>query len=54
MHQDLLYEDIRYYGGMECFIPLIKIIKYFISEFKEDENKMKILNQLLVNIIKRV
>ena len=54
MHQDLLYEDIRYYGGMECFIPLIKIIKYFISEFKEDENKMKILNQLLVNIIKNI
>ena len=55
-YNDILYEDLRYYGGMESFIPLIKIIKYFISFFKDDENKINelslILSEIMGNIFK--
>ena len=53
-YNDLLYEDIRYYGGMESFIPIIKIIKYFISTYKENENKMLKLNETLIDIIRNI
>ena len=53
-YNDLLYEDIRYYGGMECFIPIIKIIKYFISSFKDNEDKIKKLNEILIHIIRYI
>jgi hypothetical protein len=49
-----LYEDIRYYGGLECFIPILKIIKYFISRFKEDENKINKLNEIIIDIFKYI
>ena len=53
-YNDILYEDIRYYGGMESFIPLIKIIKYFISEYKDKEDKIQKLIEILINIIKQM
>ena len=31
--------SIQYYGGIESFIPLIKIIKYIIANLGNDENK---------------
>ena len=52
--KEALYEDIGYYGGMESFIPIIKIIKYFMSTFQEKEEKIKILNQILIEIIRYI
>ena len=56
IYEDILYEDIRYYGGFESFIPIIKIIKYFIYFFKDDKNKINqldiILSEIMVNIFK--
>ena len=54
IYNDILYEDIQYYGGMESFIPIIKIIKYFISAFKENEDIIQKLNEILINIIKQI
>ena len=54
IYNDILYEDIRYYGGMECFVPIIKIIKYFITVFKENEGKIKKLNESLITIIRYI
>ena len=54
IYRDILYEDIKNYGGLECFIPIIKIIKYFIIEFKENENKIKKLNEILIDIIRYI
>ena len=54
INQNLLYEDIRYYGGMECFIPLIKIIKYFISSFSQNKEKIEILSNILIEMIKNI
>ena len=51
IYEDILYEDIRYYGGFESFIPIIKIIKYFISFFKDDENKINQLDVILSEIV---
>ena len=53
-HNDLLYEDIRYYGGFECFIPIIKIIKYFIDIYKDKEDKIQKLNEILIDIIRYI
>ena len=54
IYDDILYEDIRYYYGMESFIPIMKIIKYFISFFKEDENKINQLNIILSEIMENI
>ena len=54
IYKDILYEDIRYYGGLECFIPILKIIKYFISRYKEDENKINKLNEIIIDIVKHI
>ena len=54
IYPELLYEDIRYYGGMECFIPIIKIIKYFMVSFKENKDKIDKLNNMLISIIKNI
>ena len=32
-------ESIKYYGGIECFIPLFKIIKYIMHYLGKNENK---------------
>ena len=29
--------EIEYFGGFECFIPLFKIVKYFINKVKEKD-----------------
>ena len=49
-----LFRDINYYGGMECFIPIIKIIKYLITTFKEKEDKIQKLIETLIDIIKQI
>ena len=49
--KEIFYEDIRYYGGMECFIPNLKIIKYFIEQFPENSEKIKKLCQKIIDII---
>ena len=54
IYKSLLYEDIRYYGGMESFIPLIKIIKYFISAFSDNKEKIEILSNMLIEVIKNI
>ena len=54
IHNEILYEDIRYYGGLESFLPIIKIIKYFISHFKEKEDIIKKLNEILIEIMKTI
>ena len=54
IYKDILYEDIRYYGGMECFIPIIKIIKYFLETFREKEDKIKQLSEILIDINKNI
>ena len=54
IYKDILYEDIRYYGGMECFIPIIKIIKYFMNFYKEQKDKIDILNDILIKIMKKI
>ena len=54
IYKDILYEDIRYYGGLECFIPILKIIKYFISRYKEDENKINKLNEIIIDIVRHI
>ena len=54
IYKDILYEDIRYYGGMECFIPIIKIIKYFLATFREKEDKIKQLSEILIDINKNI
>ena len=54
IYDELLFEDIRYYGGMECFIPIIKIIKYFMNFYKEDKDKIDILNDILIKIMKKI
>ena len=54
INESLLYEDIRYYGGIECFIPLIKIIKYFISSFSQNKDKIEMLYNMLIEIIKNI
>ena len=33
--------NINYYGGIECFIPLLKIIKYIMDYLGNIENKSK-------------
>ena len=48
---EIYYEDIRYYGGMECFIPIFKIIKYFIVEFKDNYKEINLLNKYNIEII---
>ena len=37
VRKEFIYNDIRYYGGLECFIPIFKIIKYFIEEFNDQQ-----------------
>ena len=54
IYHDILYEDIRYYGGLESFLPMIKIIKYFISHFKDKEDIIKKLNEILIEIMKSI
>ena len=54
IYNDLLYEDIRYYGGFESFIPIIKIIKYFISVYLDSEDKIQKLIDILIDIIKYI
>ena len=33
--------DLRYYGGLNCFIPLFKLINYVINELKNMNNNYK-------------
>ena len=47
MKNEIFYEDIRYYGGIECFIPILKIIKYFIKEFKDNSQCITYLNNYI-------
>ena len=54
INEELLFDDIRYYGGMECFIPIIKIIKYFMNFYKEDKERIDILNDILIKIMKKI
>ena len=50
----LFYNDIRYYGGIQCFIPIFKIIKYLIEEFKTVPQKIVNLNKNIIEIIKTI
>ena len=50
----LYYNDIRYYGGIQCFIPMFKIIKYLIEEFKTFPQKIDNLNKNIIEIIKTI
>ena len=54
MMNEIFYDDIKYYGGFGCFIPILKIIKYFISEFKDDSLKIYNLNQFIIEIMKTI
>ena len=54
IYPELLYEDIGYYGGLECFIPIIKIIKYFMVTFKENQDIINKLNNMLIEITKNI
>ena len=49
---EIFYEDIKYYNGIECFIPILKIIKYFIDEFKNDSEKIISLYKYIIQIMK--
>ena len=49
--KEIFYEDIRYYNGMESFIPIFKIIKYFIEQFPDNSEKLMILNQKIIEIV---
>ena len=49
---EIFYEDINYYGGTECFIPILKIIKYFIVEFKDDSKKIITSYRYIIQIMK--
>ena len=49
---EIFYEDIRYYGGIQCFIPILKIIKYFIEEFKDDSQKIVSSYKYIIQIMK--
>ena len=48
---EIFCEDIKYYGGMQNFVPLFKIIKYFIEEFSENSIKIKSLKEYIIKII---
>ena len=52
--RDIFYKNIRSYGGMECFIPILKIVKYFIIEFKNDLLKINQLTEFIVEIMKMI
>ena len=54
IYKELLYDDLRYYGGLECFIPLIKIIKFFFPTFEKNQDKIDLLNKMLINIIQNI
>jgi hypothetical protein len=54
IYKEYLYEDMRYYGGLENFIPILKIIKYFFSSFKENTDKINLLNNMILNIFKTI
>ena len=54
IYTELLYDDLRYYGGMECFIPLLKIIKYFISFFEKSQDSINLLNNMIIIIIQNI
>lgn len=54
IYNEKLFEDIRYYGGFECFIPIIKIIKYFMAFYKDNNDKINILNDILIKIMKNI
>ena len=50
--KEIFYEDVRYYGGMECFIPILKIVNYLIKINIIDSKKIIILIDYLKKIIK--
>ena len=50
--KEIFYEDIRYYGGFQCFIPILKIINYFIKENNNNSEKINELNKRTIEIIK--
>ena len=54
IYNEKLFEDIRYYGGFECFIPIIKIIKYFMAFYKDNNDKINILNDMLIKIMIKI
>ena len=54
MKKEIFYDDIRYYGGLECFIPILKIIKYFIKEFKDNSQNITHLNKYITEIMKTI
>ena len=54
LYNEKLFEDIRYYGGFECFIPIIKIIKYFMAFYKDNNDKINELNNMLIKIMKNI
>ena len=54
LYKEIYYEDIRYYGGFESFIPIIKIIKYFMAFYKDNNEKINILNDIIIKIMKNI
>lgn len=59
-YPDILYENIKYYGGIESFIPILKIISKLFLLYKNKKNKeiidkikdlYKTFIKLLLNII---
>ena len=50
--KEIFYEDIKYYGGIECFIPIFKIVNYFIKNFKNDYENIIKFNYYIIKIIK--
>ena len=53
-YPDILYENIKYYGGFESFIPILKIFYYLFSFFyeKNDENIFNKLKDLYKSFFK--
>ena len=50
--KEIFYEDIRYYGGFQCFIPILKIVNYFIKQYNNNSEKINELNKYIIEIIK--
>ena len=54
-YPEILYTDIKYYGGLESFLPILKIFKYIFKKINDKDNKIKDsfknIFKIMINII---